>query len=131
MMTPFFMLSVFVSLTKHMTSEEKKSVITKFGMAITIVILVFLLFGKYSFNLFGITLDAFKIGAGSVLFLSAVDMIRGDADSPDQRNKQGLDFAIVPLAIPVTIGPGMIVMGAEIETIMNFVQIAFALLGRC
>lgn len=133
MMTPFFVLSVFISLTKHMTSEEKNSLITKFGVAITVVSLVFLLFGKYIFNLFGITLDAFKIGAGSVLFLSAVDMIRGDTDLPDQRNKQGLDFAIVPLSIPVTIGPGMIgilmVMGAEIDTTMDFVQISFALFG--
>lgn len=133
MMTPFFVLSVFITMTKHLSGTEKRSVILKFGIAISVASLMFLLFGKYIFSLFGITLDAFKIGAGSVLFLSALDMIRGDAELPDARVKQGTDFAIVPLAVPVTIGPGMIgilmVMGAEIGDALDFFQMVTSLAG--
>lgn len=120
MVTPFFVLSVFLSLSKDLNKSEKKSVIFKFAIAVTVASLAFLLFGKYIFSLFGITLDAFKIGAGTVLFLSALEMIRGDGKLPSSDLKKGSDFAIVPLAIPSTVGPGTIgilmVFGAEMET---------------
>lgn len=132
MMTPFFVLSVFLTLSKHLSAQEKKPVIIKFGIAIGVTSFVFLLFGKYIFSLFGITLDAFKIGAGSVLFLSALDMIRNNTnDIPEPNAKHIGDFAIVPLAIPVTIGPGMIgilmVIGAELEGVMDLLEVTLAL----
>ena len=68
MMVPFFVMSVFLSLSKNFSKPEKKSVIFKLSVAVAVSSLIFLLFGKYIFNLFGITLDAFKIGAGTVLF---------------------------------------------------------------
>lgn len=134
MMTPFFVLSVFLTLSKHLSAIAKKTLIIKFGIAISITSLLFLLFGKYIFSLFGITLDAFKIGAGSVLFLSALDMIRkSTTDLPEPSTKGGSDFAIVPLAIPITIGPGMIgilmVIGAELEGFIDLVTVIIALSG--
>ena len=131
MVTPFFVLSVFLSLSKDLNKSEKKSVIFKFAIAVAISSLAFLLFGKYIFSLFGITLDAFKIGAGTVLFLSALDMIRGDGKLPSSDLKKGSDFAIVPLAIPSTVGPGMIgilmVFGAEMETPTDTVLVILSL----
>ncbi|WP_354625520.1 MarC family protein [Psychromonas sp. MME2] len=109
MMTPFFVMSVFLTMSKNLNKIEKKNVVFKSSVAVIITGLIFLLFGKYIFSMFGITLEAFKIGAGTVLFLSALDMIRGnDGDDVASNNtKRGSDFAIVPLAIPSTIGPGM------------------------
>ncbi|WP_019612747.1 MarC family protein [Psychromonas ossibalaenae] len=133
MMVPFFVLSVFLSLSKNLTKPEKKSVIFKLSIAVVISSLIFLLFGKYIFNLFGITLDAFKIGAGTVLFLSALDMIRGGREVPAEKLESGSDFAIVPLAIPITVGPGMIgilmVIGAEVNTIMGTLLVVLSLLA--
>tara|TARA_R110001583_G_scaffold16561_15_gene67875 strand:- start:14784 stop:15398 length:615 start_codon:yes stop_codon:yes gene_type:complete len=123
MMTPFFVLSLFLTLGKRLTKPEKKDVILKVSIAVMITGLAFLLFGKYIFSLFGITLDAFKIGAGTVLFLSALDMVRGGNDI-ETSEARGSDFsrnnfAVVPLAIPSVVGPGMIgilmVYGAEIK----------------
>lgn len=131
MVTPFFVLSVFLTLSKDLNRSEKKSVIFKFAIAVAISSLAFLLFGKYIFSLFGITLDAFKIGAGTVLFLSALDMIRGDGKLPSSDFKKGTDFTIVPLAIPTTVGPGMIgilmVFGAEMETPTETVLVILSL----
>lgn len=132
MMTPFFVLSVFLSMSKNLNKPEKKSVIFKLAITVMITGLVFLLFGKYIFNMFGITLDAFKIGAGTVLFLSALDMIRNtDSEMPSTNNKRGADFAIVPLAIPSAIGPGMIgvlmVIGAELTGIYDVVLVILSL----
>ncbi|MCG6201697.1 MarC family protein [Psychromonas antarctica] len=137
MMTPFFVLSLFLTQSKNLTKAHKKSVIIKMAIAVTVSSLVFLLFGKYIFSLFGITLDAFKIGAGTVLFLSALDMIRSDGETPITDPTQNTDvtikdFAVVPLAIPSAVGPGMIgilmVIGAEMSGPLNILLVVLSLL---
>lgn len=137
MMTPFFVLSLFLTMCKKLTKAEKKQVILKLSIAVMVSCLVFLLFGKYIFTLFGITLDAFKIGAGTVLFLSALDMIRGGNDIEGSEAKKSDftrdDFAVVPLAIPSVVGPGMIgilmVMGAEMSGPVDTILVIFSLLA--
>ena len=133
MMTPFFVLSVFLTLSKRLNKIEKKSVIFKFAIAVFVMSLTFLLFGKYIFTLFGITLDAFKIGAGTVLFLSALDMIRSDNELPEASGKKGANFAVVPLAIPTTVGPGLIgilmLLGAQAKGVFDIVTDVFSLLA--
>lgn len=132
MMTPFFVLSVFLILSKKLNKSDKKRVILKLGITVTITSLIFLLFGKYIFSLFGITLDAFKVGAGTVLFISALDMIKGGGEVPEADKKNDGDFAIVPLAIPITVGPGMIgilmVIGAELSAISDIFIVAISLI---
>ncbi|MNJ29835.1 hypothetical protein D3C77_244170 [compost metagenome] len=64
------------------------------------------LFGRAIFGVFGITVDAFRIGAGSVLFISALGMAQGK--SAVQTDNVQQDVTIVPLTIPLTVGPGTI-----------------------
>ena len=133
MMTPFFVLSVFLTLSKRLDKAEKTSIIFKLAITVFVTSVIFLLFGKYIFSLFGITLDAFKIGAGTVLFLSALDMIRSDAELPETDVKKGADFAIVPLAIPTTVGPGLIgilmLIGAEMSGVVDILSVILSLLA--
>ncbi len=90
---------------------------------------VIYLFGKHIFELFGITLDAFRIGAGTILFLSALSMISGNKDAASQDNNR--DIAVVPLALPITVGPGtigmLLVTGAETGSYMEKFTIGAAL----
>jgi len=131
MMTPFFVLSVFLTLGKRLNRIEKKNVIIKFSVAVMVTSLIFLLFGKYIFSLFGITLDAFRIGAGTVLFLSALDMVRTDSEVPETDIRRGEDFSIVPLAIPSTVGPGLIgilmLYGAQMSGPLNVFSVIMSL----
>ncbi len=73
------------------------------------------LFGRVIFDVFGITVDAFRIGAGSVLFISALGMAQGK--SAVQTDNVQQDVSIVPLTIPITVGPGtigaLLVMGVS------------------
>ncbi len=78
------------------------------------------IFGSQLFEVLGITLDSFRIGAGVLLFLSAVslvrDGVRANAEVPqDDRD----DISVVPLAIPTIVGPASIgailVYGAELQ----------------
>ncbi|MBW2368546.1 MAG: MarC family protein, partial [Deltaproteobacteria bacterium] len=127
--TPFFVLSAFLSLTRDFQDNEKKRIAVKVTIAVMISTFVIYLCGKYIFELFGITLDAFRIGAGTILFLSAISMISDNGDTANQGNNR--DIAVVPLAIPMTVGPGVIglllVIGAEASTSIEKLIIGAAL----
>jgi multiple antibiotic resistance protein len=128
-LTPFFVLSAFLSLTRDFQDLEKKRLAIKVTIAVMISSFVIYLFGKYIFELFGITLDAFRIGAGTILFLSALSMISDGNNTANRGNNQNI--AVVPLAIPMTVGPGVIgvllVIGAEAESIVERLIIGAAL----
>jgi multiple antibiotic resistance protein len=103
---PFFVLSCFISLTPGYTRKERKQLGCKVALGTLIASTLLYLFGQHIFNMFGITIDAFRIGAGSVLFISALGMAQGrpvvQVDNPQQ------DVTLVPLTIPLTVGPGTI-----------------------
>jgi multiple antibiotic resistance protein len=114
-LTPFFVLSYFLVMTRKMKPLAKTALAIRVTFAIIVICSVLYFFGNYIFSIFGITLDAFRIGAGAILFLSAVDLVRGTKSG--MTKEDGADIAVVPLAIPVTVGPGttgvLLVMGAE------------------
>ena len=116
LLTPFFSMSVFLSLTKEMNNTERIKISIRVTFSIIIVCSILYFFGNEIFKIFGITLDSFRVGAGSLLFISAVQMVQGN-DIP-QLNITQKDIAVVPLAIPVTVGPAttgaLLVLGAEV-----------------
>ncbi len=99
----------------------------------SITCLVILFFGKYIFELFGITLDAFRIGAGALLFLTAVDLVQKEINAEPTCKTDILKHAVVPLAIPVTVGPGtvgaLMVMGADMDGVEDLLLGSSALLS--
>lgn len=113
--SPFFVLSCFIGLSRGYTPKERRRLAWKVALATLIASVLLYLFGKHIFTLFGITIDAFRIGAGSVLFISALGMAQGKPAMQSDNVQQ--DVAIVPLTIPLTVGPGtigaMLVMGAS------------------
>ena len=113
--SPFFVLSCFIGLTRGYTVKERKRLAWKVAAGTLISSVLLYLFGQSIFDVFGITVDAFRIGAGSVLFISALGMAQGKpAVQADNRQQ---DVTIVPLTIPLTVGPGtigaLLVMGVS------------------
>lgn len=133
MMTPFFVLSVFLTVTNEATENEKRALAIKVTISVVIMSLVLLFFGKHIFAVFGITLDAFKIGAGALLFLSAVGLIYGNKDGLKPSDQKLSELAVVPLAIPITVGPGtigiLLVMGAEFSSLSKLLLGSLALIS--
>ncbi|RBQ32376.1 hypothetical protein CRU92_01320 [Arcobacter sp. FW59] len=131
-MTPFFVLSVFLTITNDATPSEKRKLAVKVTFSVIVISLILLFFGQHIFKVFGITLDAFKIGAGALLFLTAVGLIYGNKDGQKPTDKNLSDLAVVPLALPITIGPGtigvLLVIGAEFHTISKLIIGSLALL---
>lgn len=135
LMTPPAVLSAFISGTKAYSKEQKSAVALKTSSAIFIIGVVLYLFGSNLFSLFGFTLDAFRIGAGVLLFLTAISLMNDDG-TQTQTQKDG-DISVVPLAIPLGMGPASIgavmVMGASTtnlhEMLVGVFSLFFAALG--
>ena len=135
--TPFFVLSMFLSMTAHLDRREKRILVMKTTFSVELICLIMIFGGSTIFSLFGITVDAFKIGAGAILFLSAVDLVQGkEAQSKAIDND---DISVVPLSIPIIVGPAttgtLMVMGSSYKTTTDFftgfvaVTIAVLLVG--
>ena len=126
LVTPFF-------VTEHMTTVEQRRVATRTTISVAIISLVLYFAGNPIFATLGITLDGFRIGAGSLLFLSAVTMVSGKRST--QEVPPDADFAVVPLAIPITVGPatigGLLILGAELGGIAERIVGTAALLSAC
>lgn len=117
LLTPFFLLSTFLSMTRAMELPEKKRLAVKVTSSVIIICIILFLTGDYIFSLFGITLNSFRIGTGVLLMLSAIALVQGTDKIPTKDS--GEDISVVPLAIPVTVGPAttgaLLVMGVELQ----------------
>ncbi|MBO7148123.1 MAG: MarC family protein [Lentisphaeria bacterium] len=128
LLTPFFVLSMFLSMTQGWGITQKRRLALRVGTAAFVICTILIFCGSFIFQAFDITLDAFRIGGGAILFLSAVGLVNSNVtDKKDNTaplqvedsysSAQISNIAVVPLAIPVTVGPGtigaMLVIGAE------------------
>ncbi len=115
LMTPPVVLTAFLSATKNYDEPRKKRTARRTVSAIFILGAILYFLGDPLFSIFGITLDAFRIGAGTLLFLSAVALMNESAEHPYIASSEE-DVSVVPLAVPLTLGPATIgtimVMGA-------------------
>lgn len=115
LLTPTAILSAFLSYTRGCDRRERLLISCKTGLAIYVIGQLLFLCGPAIFSIFGFTLDAFRIGVGLLLFLMAIQIMNDDTDVPATR--KGANISVVPLAIPLGMGPATIgavmVMGAE------------------
>lgn len=128
--TPFFALSMFLAVTDDLTEKERVGLALKTTLSVCIISFIMFFFGQTIFNIFGITVDAFRIGAGALLFLSAVGLIQSKKSSaPVTENPD--DIAVVPLGIPTIVGPAtigtLLVMGTELTTMEEKITGSIAL----
>jgi multiple antibiotic resistance protein len=116
LLTPFFLLSTFLAMTRGMKANARKKLAVKTTFAVIVISITLFLIGNYIFQLFGITLNSFRIGTGVLLMLSAISLVFG---TNLQVSSESDDIAVVPLAIPVTVGPAttgaLLIMGGELK----------------
>lgn len=111
---PLGAIPVFLGFTKNHKNLNIKHVTNTCATAVTITILVSLIFGQMLLNFFGISVASFTIGGGFLLFTMAFSMISGQQSTTKINTEEirSFDFereiAIIPLAIPLLSGPGAI-----------------------
>ena len=128
---------VFMSLLPNATEKRRREIARRSTKIATAVFFVFALLGSVIFQLFGITLAAFRIAGGIILFGIAMDMIRkkegGPEDTEDPEKPEGEktdDISVIPLAIPFMSGPGSIatvmILTSEAPSIYHTVLVFLA-----
>lgn len=129
LMTPPAVLSAFLGNTRHTDRKTRRRIALKCSLAIFLLGFLLYMWGADLFEIFGFTLDAFRIGSGVLLMLTAIDLMRDDGKSDDIQ-KEG-DISIVPLAIPLGMGPASIgaimVMGAQSRSHQDLIAGVFSL----
>jgi len=121
-MNPIANTPIFLGLTDGYDRQTKKAVALRAVALAFLLILIFSLAGKLIFHLFGISLAAFRLTGGILVFLIGYHMLQGNQSSMhspgDEENggskKDPLSIAVSPLALPILAGPG------TIATAMNF-----------
>jgi MarC family membrane protein len=110
MINPLAITPIFLALTQGQTPSQRRRTATRGMVAALVIMLASFLFGQNILYLFGISLPAFQVAGGLMLGVIGLEMARG-ISVVTEPGKHGDDFgsvAVVPLAMPVTIGPGVI-----------------------
>lgn len=96
---------IFIGLTEGF-SEDRRRIVRQAVVISTVILVIFVLFGWLIFDAFGITINDFRVAGGAILFIVAVDHLRGEGDR--SRGLEPSDVAAFPLATPLLAGPGAI-----------------------
>ena len=111
---PVGIMPVFVSLSGHMTPEEKIKTATTANVAVAVILIISLLAGQLLLDMFSISLDSFRVAGGLLLLSIAFSMMSGKIGEVKQNKEEKSESAIreqvgvVPLAMPLMAGPGAI-----------------------
>ncbi len=111
---PIGVVPLFVAMTANDPPEKCRAMARRACLTATGVLSFFALFGTVVFQVFGVTLAAFRVAGGLLLMLTALDMLRAQhpgTKTSAAETEEGLsqdDIAIVPLAMPLLAGPGAI-----------------------
>lgn len=119
---PIGAVPTFAVLTRDRPPAEVQSIARRGTLVGALVLAVFTLFGPSLLSTLGVTRQAFQVAGGVLLFLAALEMLRGKvpacgcgpADVERARHRE--DIAIVPVAIPLLAGPG------AMATVMSLVS---------
>ncbi|MBN4066484.1 NAAT family transporter [Simkania negevensis] len=121
-MNPIANTTIFIALTAGESKATQRAIAMRATIFTFCLILIFCLLGKLIFELFGISMAAFRITGGGLVFLIGFHMLQGSpskvqsSTKDDQKSAKEakLGVAISPLATPIMAGPG------TIATAMNY-----------
>lgn len=105
---------IYSSLTAGASAQQRRSMAIRSVLVAAAVLLFFAFLGKGMLAALGISLDAFRIAGGILLFLIASEMVfekrteRRNTRAQEVASKEIEDVSVFPMAIPMLAGPGSI-----------------------
>jgi multiple antibiotic resistance protein len=104
---------IFASMTEGGSRAYRRRMALKSSLVALAMLVLFALGGSAFIATMGISIDAFRIGGGIMLFLIALDMVfaREEKTTPEEKAETRLraDISVFPLAFPLIAGPGTLV----------------------
>lgn len=109
---PFSAVPVFLGLAGGESRATQSRTALRASVTCFLVLSVFAAAGGYIFRFFGITIPAFKIAGGILLFGVALEMMRakhsGIRTTKEEEEEPRQDVGLIPLGLPLLSGPGAI-----------------------
>ena len=110
---PVAVIPTYLVITGNESPAQRARTAARASVAAAALLIAFGVGGKYIFQLFGITLPAFRIAGGLILWLVAMDMLRAQRSTQESgpeitEGQLKDDVAITPLGVPMLAGPGAI-----------------------
>lgn len=129
-MNPIANVPIFISLTNNDDKKSKKIIAFRSLLISFLIVVVFSITGKIIFEMFSITMFAFRITGGIIVFIIGYHMLQGNNSSihhlTDEENNKCIDdqlsVAISPLAMPILAGPGTIATAMNFSANGNIIQ---------
>lgn len=109
---PIGLTPIFLALTQGASVSERRSIALRSAVTAMVLLALFAAFGEAVLGFAGISMAAFRVAGGVLLFLTALDMLFERRTK--RRENQGEeaveveDPSIFPLSIPLIAGPGSI-----------------------
>lgn len=114
MLNPLSSLTIFLQLTNRYPIIHQRKTALTVGLAISVIMVVTIWIGAQVLDLLGITIASFRFAGGIILLLVGLSMLQSQ-ESPvnhtpedDVAAEQRHSVAVVPMALPIIIGPGAI-----------------------
>ena len=108
---PFGLVPIFSGLTVGLTAAQRSDVLRRAVLIALVIALFFLIAGHAALAAIGVSVNAFAISGGILLFVTAFPMLFGQRAGTQSAERSegaeaGDDIAVFPLAIPLLSGPG-------------------------
>ncbi len=120
---PIGLIPSFITLTNNYSPQKIKRTVWEASLTLMVVLTLFTLWGNAILRIFGISLPAFRVAGGAILFMVSWEMLQAKRTrlktSPEEEAYTQVqeDIGIVPLGVPMLAGPGAItnvmVLGGE------------------
>jgi multiple antibiotic resistance protein len=109
LVNPLEGIPIYLARSQGMTQAQRLAIARTTSIAVAVILWVALAIGHVVLQLLGISVGAFTLAGGIIIFLIALKMVLGPAGGDDAGSGPAAgSFAIVPLAIPLLAGPGPI-----------------------
>ena len=144
LLNPIYGIPIFLRMTAGCSPAARRRTATITALTVLSAALIATLIGEEILNFFGISVPAFQIAGGIIVLGIALSMLKddapsgGDARAEEEAEADGQlrkDIAVVPLAIPLTIGPGafatMILFAHLLDNRSEIVTLVPVIIGVC
>jgi len=112
---PLGTLPFYVALTEGYGPADRAVIVRRAVIVAGVVLALFAVLGRFLFSVFGLSLGAFEIAGGALLFVVAFDMLHGEitrvrltTEDREEAIARRDELSVVPLGIPLLAGPGAI-----------------------
>ena len=108
---PIGLMPLFIALTQDNTAHERRTIAIRACLTSVFLLVLFTALGEAVLGFVGISMAAFRVAGGVLLFLTALDMLfeRRTKRREDRTEEEDFpDPSIFPLSIPLIAGPGSI-----------------------